>query len=41
MNGSKNTYYANASEKKAEIAILVLDEIDFKTMTVTTKKDTT
>ena len=31
----KASYHSNRSEKKAEVAILTLDKIDFKTKTVT------
>ena len=31
----KNIYHANGSEKKAGVAILISDKIDFKTKTVT------
>ena len=31
----KSTYHANESEKKARVAILILDKLDFKPKTVT------
>ena len=42
VKGWKNIFYANRDQKKAGVAILVSDKIDFKTKAVKeTKKDTT
>ena len=35
MRGWKSIYHANGSEKKARVAMLISDKIDFKTKTVT------
>ena len=39
IKGWKSIYHANGSEKKARVAILILDKIDFKTRTVTRDKE--
>ena len=42
VKGWKNIFYANRDQKKAGVAILISDKIDFKTKAVKeTKKDTT
>ena len=42
MKKWKKVFYANGSEKKARVSILISDKIDFKTKTVTRdKKGTT
>ena len=42
VKGWKKTFHANRDQKKAGVAILVSDKIDFKTKAVKeTKKDTT
>ena len=38
MNGWKKIFYANGNQNIAEVAILISDEIHFKTMII--KKDT-
>ena len=37
MRGSKKLFHANRNDKKAGVAILILDKIDFKTKAI--KKD--
>ena len=39
MKGWKKIFHANRDEKKAGVAILISDKIDFKTKTVKTDKD--
>ena len=39
MSGWKNIFYANANQKKARVAILISDKIDFKIKTVTRDKE--
>ena len=34
MKGWKKLFYANGNQKKAEVAILISDKIDFKTKTI-------
>ena len=41
VRGSKKIFHANGNEKKAGVAILISDKIDFKTKTITKDKDTT
>ena len=42
VKGWKKIFYANREQKKAGVAILISDKIDFKTKSVKeTKKDTT
>ena len=42
VSGWKQMFHANGNQKKAGVAILVSDKIDFKIKTITeTKKDTT
>ena len=38
MKGWKKIFHANGNKKKAGVAILIPDTIQFKTKTVTTKK---
>lgn len=38
VKGQKNTYYANINWKRAEVAILMLEKIDFKTKILTRDK---
>ena len=38
MRGWRNIYLANGGQKKAGVAILILDKIDIKTKTVTRDK---
>ena len=38
MRGRKNVFDVNGKEKKARVAILILDKTDFKTKTVTIDK---
>ena len=39
MKGQKSIYHANGTEKKARIAIVILDKIDFKTKNVTKDRE--
>ena len=39
VRGWKNIYHANEYQKKARVAILILDKIDFKTKTITRDKE--
>ena len=39
MRGWKRVFYANGSQKKARVAILISDKIDFKIKTVTRDKE--
>ena len=39
MKGWKRVFHANGNQKKAEVAILVSDKIDFKIKTVTRDKE--
>ena len=39
MKGWKKISHANGNDKKAEVAILVLDKIDFKTKSITKDKE--
>ena len=39
MKGWKKIFHANGNQKKAGVAILVSDKIDFKIKTVTTDKE--
>ena len=39
MKGWKKIFHANGNQKKAEVAILVSDKIDFKIKTVTRDKE--
>lgn len=39
MNGWKKIFHANGNQKKARVAILVSDEVDFKTKTVVRDKE--
>ena len=39
MKGWKSIYHVNGSEKKARVAILILDKIDFTTKSVTRNKE--
>ena len=42
VRGWRKIFHANGNEKKAGVAILISDKIDFKTKTITRdKKDTT
>ena len=41
VRGWKKTFHANGNEKKAGVAILVSDKIDFKIKTVTRDKEDT
>ena len=42
VRGWKKIFHANGNQKKAGVAILISDKIDFKIKTITeTKKDTT
>ena len=41
VKGGKKIFHTNRNPKKAGVAILISDKIDFKTMSVKTKKDTT
>ena len=41
VNGWKNIFHANGDQKKAGVAILISDKIDFAIKAVKTKKDTT
>ena len=39
MNGWRDIHHANGCQKKAEIAVLTLDKIDFKTKPVNRDKE--
>ena len=39
MRGWKNIFHANGNQKKARVAILISDKIDFKTKTITRHKE--
>ena len=39
VRGWKNIFHVNGNQKKAEVAILISDEIDFKIKTVTRDKE--
>ena len=39
MRGWKKVFHANENEKKAVVAILISDKIDFKTKTITRDKE--
>ena len=39
MRGWKKIFHANGNKKKAGVAILISDKIDFKTKTVTREKE--
>ena len=39
MKGWKNIFHANGNQKKAGVAILVSDKIDFKIKTITRDKE--
>ena len=39
MRGLKKIFHANGNQKKAEVAILISDKIDFKTKTITRDKE--
>ena len=39
MRGWKNIFHANGKQKKAEVAIVITDKIDFKIKTVTRHKE--
>ena len=39
MKGWKKIFHANGNQKKAEVAILISDKIDFKIKTVTRDKE--
>ena len=39
VRGWKNIFHANGNDKKAEVAILKLDKIDFKPKAIKTNKD--
>ena len=39
VKGWKKTFHANGNQKKAEVAILISDKIDFKTKTITRDKE--
>ena len=39
MRGWKKIFHANGNKKKAGVAILILDKIDFKTKTITRDKE--
>ena len=41
VRGWKKTFHANGYQKKAGVAILILDKIDFKIKTITRHKSTT
>ena len=41
VKGWKKIFHTNRDQKKAGVAIFISDKIDFKTMSVKTKKDTT
>ena len=41
VKGWKKIFHANRNQKKAGVAILISDKIDFKTKAVKTKMDTT
>ena len=41
VKGWKKIFHANGNQKKAGVAILISDKIDFKKKTVTRDKDTT
>ena len=41
VKGWKRIFYANGNQKKAGVAILISDKIDFKIMLQETRKDTT
>ena len=41
VKGWKKAIHANGNQKKARVAILVSDKIDFKIKTITRDKDTT
>ena len=41
MKGWKKIFHANRGQKKAGVAILISDKIDFKTKAVKRDKDTT
>ena len=41
MRGWKKIFHANGNQKKAAVAILISDKIDFKIMIQETRKDTT
>ena len=40
VRGWKQIFHANKNDKKARVAILISDKIDFKTTTIKIKKDT-
>ena len=40
MRGWKKIFHANGNQKKAAVAILISDKIDFKIMIQETRKDT-
>ena len=39
VRGWKNIFHANGNDKKAEVAIIKLDKIDFKPKAIKTNKD--
>ena len=39
MRGWKKIFHANGNQKKAGVAILISDKIDFKTKTITRDKE--
>ena len=39
MRGWKKVFHANGNQKKAKVAILISDKIDFKTKTITREKE--
>ena len=39
MRGWKKIFHANVNQKKARVAILIPDKIDFKTKTITRNKE--
>ena len=39
MRGRKRTFHANGNDKKAGVAILISDKIDFKTKAITKDKE--
>lgn len=41
MKHGKDIYYAKPDEKKAGVAILTLDEVDFKTKDISRDRDIT
>ena len=41
VKGWKKRFYANGDQKKAEVAILISDKIDYKIKTVKRDKNTT